>query len=261
MLADSAGLFLALAAATIARRPANSRRTFGYARAEVLAVLSTSPSSVSSPATSFEAIRRLGRGAPELDYPPGHRSRRRRPRGQPPRPPYPSRPLPRQPEHPRRHPRTMADAWAPSPSSSPPWPSLSGMARHRCARRPRHRSPHLPRALTLLRQSGSISWRAPPRPRSRCHCPAQPRFRGLSPSTSPRLVHCPSSRTQRPVELTDAGCTEHVLTDLAASSATVSASATSPSSPKRPPSRAWMLHEPDAGRIELAAHNTGSTPS
>jgi cobalt-zinc-cadmium efflux system protein len=37
-LADSAGLLLALAAATLARRPADARRTYGYARAEVLAV-------------------------------------------------------------------------------------------------------------------------------------------------------------------------------------------------------------------------------
>jgi cobalt-zinc-cadmium efflux system protein len=37
-LADSAGLILALAAATMARRPADSRRTYGYARFEVLAV-------------------------------------------------------------------------------------------------------------------------------------------------------------------------------------------------------------------------------
>ncbi len=37
-LVDSAGLLLALAAATLARRPADSRRTYGYARFEVLAV-------------------------------------------------------------------------------------------------------------------------------------------------------------------------------------------------------------------------------
>ncbi|MCC7362819.1 MAG: cation transporter [Dehalococcoidia bacterium] len=37
-LADSAGLLLALAAATLARRPAGGRRTYGYARFEVLAV-------------------------------------------------------------------------------------------------------------------------------------------------------------------------------------------------------------------------------
>lgn len=38
MLVDSAGLLLALAATAIARRGADSRRTYGYARAEVLAV-------------------------------------------------------------------------------------------------------------------------------------------------------------------------------------------------------------------------------
>ncbi|MCL4230155.1 MAG: cation diffusion facilitator family transporter [Dehalococcoidia bacterium] len=38
MVTDSAGLLLALAAATLARRPANDRRTYGYARLEVLVV-------------------------------------------------------------------------------------------------------------------------------------------------------------------------------------------------------------------------------
>jgi cobalt-zinc-cadmium efflux system protein len=38
MLVDSAGLLLALAAALVARRPADLRRSFGYARAEVLVV-------------------------------------------------------------------------------------------------------------------------------------------------------------------------------------------------------------------------------
>ena len=38
MLVDSAGLGLALAAALIARRPSDSRRSYGYARAEVLAI-------------------------------------------------------------------------------------------------------------------------------------------------------------------------------------------------------------------------------
>lgn len=38
MLTDSAGLLLAAAAASFARRPADARRTYGYARLEVLAV-------------------------------------------------------------------------------------------------------------------------------------------------------------------------------------------------------------------------------
>ncbi|MCA9822953.1 MAG: cation transporter [Dehalococcoidia bacterium] len=38
MLVDSAGLLLALAAAAVARKPADLRRSFGYARAEVLVV-------------------------------------------------------------------------------------------------------------------------------------------------------------------------------------------------------------------------------
>ncbi|MCK9518357.1 MAG: cation diffusion facilitator family transporter, partial [Dehalococcoidia bacterium] len=37
-LTDSAGLLLALAAGTLSRRPADARRTYGYARFEVLAV-------------------------------------------------------------------------------------------------------------------------------------------------------------------------------------------------------------------------------
>ena len=38
MLADSAGLILALGAATLARRPAGGRHTYGFARFEVLVV-------------------------------------------------------------------------------------------------------------------------------------------------------------------------------------------------------------------------------
>ncbi|MCS7294725.1 MAG: cation transporter, partial [Dehalococcoidia bacterium] len=36
MLVDSAGLLLSLAATAVARLPADSRRSYGYARAEVL---------------------------------------------------------------------------------------------------------------------------------------------------------------------------------------------------------------------------------
>ena len=38
MLVDSAGLMLALGAAVLARRPSDLRRTYGYARIEVLVV-------------------------------------------------------------------------------------------------------------------------------------------------------------------------------------------------------------------------------
>ena len=60
-LTDSAGLLLALAAATLGRRPADSRRTYGYARLEVLAV----PVHVTlllgiAGYIAFEAIRRIG---------------------------------------------------------------------------------------------------------------------------------------------------------------------------------------------------------
>jgi cobalt-zinc-cadmium efflux system protein len=60
-LTDSAGLILALAATTLGRRPADLRRTYGYARLEVLAV----PVHVTllfgiAGYITFEAIRRLG---------------------------------------------------------------------------------------------------------------------------------------------------------------------------------------------------------
>jgi cobalt-zinc-cadmium efflux system protein len=67
MVTDSAGLVLALAAATFARRPADIRRTYGYARLEVLAV----PVHVTllfgiAGYIVVESIRRLG-GSPEID--------------------------------------------------------------------------------------------------------------------------------------------------------------------------------------------------
>jgi cobalt-zinc-cadmium efflux system protein len=60
-LTDSAGLVLALGAATLGRRPADTRRTYGYARLEVLAV----PVHVTlllgiAAYIAFEAIRRIG---------------------------------------------------------------------------------------------------------------------------------------------------------------------------------------------------------
>jgi cobalt-zinc-cadmium efflux system protein len=60
-LTDSAGLVLALGAATLARRPADTRRTYGYARLEVLAV----PVHVTlllgiAAYIAFESIRRIG---------------------------------------------------------------------------------------------------------------------------------------------------------------------------------------------------------
>ncbi len=66
-LTDSAGLILALGAATLGRRPADTRRTYGYARLEVLAV----PVHVTlllgiAGYIAFEAIRRIG-DSPTID--------------------------------------------------------------------------------------------------------------------------------------------------------------------------------------------------
>lgn len=65
-LADSAGLLLALAATTAGRRPADERRTYGYARFEVLAV----PVHVAllfaiAGYILYESVSRLG-GSPEI---------------------------------------------------------------------------------------------------------------------------------------------------------------------------------------------------
>ncbi len=61
MLTDSAGLLLALAAATIGRRGPDSRRTYGYARFEVLAVpLHVALLLLIAGYIVFESIQRLG---------------------------------------------------------------------------------------------------------------------------------------------------------------------------------------------------------
>lgn len=69
-LTDSAGLVLALAAATLGRRPADARRTYGYARLEVLAV----PVHVTllfgiAGYVCFESIKRIG-DVPSVDTTP-----------------------------------------------------------------------------------------------------------------------------------------------------------------------------------------------
>ena len=60
MVADAAGLGLALLAAWFASRPATDRRTFGYARAEILAAMANSLLLLAMAGVIFtEAIRRL----------------------------------------------------------------------------------------------------------------------------------------------------------------------------------------------------------
>ena len=60
MAADAAGLGLSLLAAFVAARPASERRTFGYARAEILAAMANSVVLLAMAAfILYEAIRRL----------------------------------------------------------------------------------------------------------------------------------------------------------------------------------------------------------
>lgn len=67
MLVDSAGLLLALAATMIARRPADLKRTFGYARAEVLVVpLQVLLMMALTVYIIYEAVGRIG-GSPEIE--------------------------------------------------------------------------------------------------------------------------------------------------------------------------------------------------
>lgn len=66
MLADAAGVFIALLAAWIASRPASDLRTYGYQRAEVLAALANALILVAIAVVIFtEAVRRIG-AAPEV---------------------------------------------------------------------------------------------------------------------------------------------------------------------------------------------------
>jgi cobalt-zinc-cadmium efflux system protein len=66
MLVDSAGLVLALAATLIARRPRDLRRTYGYARVEVLVVpVHVMLMLMIAGYIVYEAIRRIG-GEPEI---------------------------------------------------------------------------------------------------------------------------------------------------------------------------------------------------
>ena len=69
MLSDAAGVSIALLAAWIANRPATSRRTYGYQRAEVLAALANAVLLIVIAVVIFtEALRRFGT-APDVDTP------------------------------------------------------------------------------------------------------------------------------------------------------------------------------------------------
>ncbi|MCC9144119.1 MULTISPECIES: cation diffusion facilitator family transporter [unclassified Arthrobacter] len=67
MLSDAAGVSIALVAAWLAARPATSRRTYGYQRAEVLAALANAVLLIVIAVVIFvEALGRLG-GTPDVD--------------------------------------------------------------------------------------------------------------------------------------------------------------------------------------------------
>ncbi|MEE1622135.1 cation diffusion facilitator family transporter [Zafaria sp. Z1313] len=69
MLSDAAGVSIALFAAWIATRPATSKRTFGWQRAEVLAALANAVAlSVIAIVIFIEAVRRFG-DAPDIETP------------------------------------------------------------------------------------------------------------------------------------------------------------------------------------------------
>lgn len=262
MLADSAGLLLALAATTLARRPADSRRTFGYARAEVLSVpLHVALLAAIAGYILFESARRLSGDAPELDTGPvivvgvaglavnllvlrllhGHSHDNLNIRG--------------------ATLEAMADALgsvAVIVSSAAialgAWRGIDTLVALAIA------GLIVPRAFTVLRQAGSILMESAPR--------------GLEPETISAAatevrgvlalhdVHVWSIAPSFPalsahVELNDAGCTEHVLTDLATLFRERFGIGHVTLQPETP-----ALHEameccmsPDAGRIELAAHS------
>ncbi|MCO5202468.1 MAG: cation diffusion facilitator family transporter [Chloroflexi bacterium] len=267
MLADSAGLFLALAAATIARRPADSRRTFGYARAEVLAVpVHVTLLCLIAGYIVFEAIRRLGSSSPELDTAPvvavgvaglavnllvlrilhGHAHDNLNVRG--------------------ATLEAMADALgsvavilSATAIALGAWRGLDALVALAIA------ALIVPRALSLLRHAGSILMESAPRgldPDS--IAAAATEVRGV---LALHDVHVWSIAPSFPalsahVELADAGCTEHVLTDLATLFRDRFGIGHVTLQPETP-----ALHEameccmsPDAGRIELAAHTHEITP-
>jgi cobalt-zinc-cadmium efflux system protein len=262
MLADSAGLLLALAATTLARRPADSRRTYGYARAEVLSVpLHVTLLVAIAGYILFESVHRLSGDPPAMDTGPviavgaaglavnllvlrllhGYSHDNLNIRG--------------------AVLEAMADALgsvAVIVSSAAialgAWRGIDTLVAVAIA------AMIVPRAVTLLRQAGSILMESAPR--------------GLEPETIAAAatgvrgvvalhdVHVWSIAPSFPalsahVELNDAGCTEHVLTDLATLFRERFGIGHVTLQPETP-----SLHEaieccmsPDAGRIELAAHS------
>lgn len=264
MLADSAGLILALGAATIARKAPDDRRTFGYARAEVLAVpVHVVLLFMIAGYIVFESVRRLG-STPEITTGPvivvgvaglainlvvlrllhGHSHDNLNIRG------------------------ATLEAIADTLGSVAvivsavaisfgAWEGIDALVGLGIA------AFIIPRAWSLLRQAGGILLEGAPH--------------GLEPQriadaalevqgvVALHDVHVWSIAPSFPamsahVEVADAGCTEHVLTDLATLFRERFGIGHVTLQPETP-----ALHEameccmsPDAGLIELAAHSHGS---
>ena len=265
MLADPAGLFPALAATPLARPPADSRRTFGYARAEVLSVpLHVALLAAIAGYILFESVRRLSGSAPEMDTGPviavggaglavnllvlrllhGHSHDNLNIRG--------------------ATLEAMADALgsvAVIVSSAAialgAWRGIDTLVALAIA------VLIVPRAFALLRQAGSILMESAPRGLDpEAISAAAIEVRGV---VALHDVHVWSIAPSFPalsahVEINDAGCTEHVLTDLANLFRERFGIGHLTLQPETP-----ALHEamecctsPDAGRIQLAAHSHGT---
>jgi cobalt-zinc-cadmium efflux system protein len=268
MLADAAGLFLALAAATVARRPANSRRTFGYARAEVLVVpVHVTLLCLIAGYIVFEAIRRLGSSSPELDTAPvlavgiaglvvnlavirillGHSHDNLNIRG--------------------ATLEAMADTLgsvaviiSATAIALGAWRGIDALVALAIA------ALIVPRTLSLLRQAGSILMESAPHGLDAdAITAAATEVQGV---VALHDLHVWSIAPSFPalsahVELTDSDCTGHVLTELATLFRDRFGIGHVTLQPETP-----ALHEameccmsPDAGRIELSAHSHGTTPN
>lgn len=265
MLADSAGLLLALAATTLARRPADSRRTFGYARAEVLSVpLHVALLAAIAAYILFESARRLTGGAPEMETGPviavgvaglavnllvlrllhGHSHDNLNVRG--------------------ATLEAMADALGSAAvivSSTAialgAWRGIDALVALVIA------GLIVPRAFSLLRQAGSILMESAPRGlEPDVIAAAATEVRGV---VALHDVHVWSIAPSFPalsahVELNDAGCTEHVLTDLATLFRERFGIGHVTLQPETPTLHAAIecCMSPDAGRIQLAEHSHGT---
>lgn len=264
MLADSAGLILALGAATIARRAPDSRRTFGYARAEVLAVpIHVVLLFMIAGYIVFESVRRLSEPAEVTTGPVlvvgvlglivnlivlrllhDHSHDNLNIRG--------------------ASLEALADTLgsvaviaSATAISLGAWDGIDALVGLGIALF------ILPRAWTLLRQAGGILLEGAPRGLEVDKiADAALEVRGV---LALHDVHVWSIAPSFPamsahVEVADAGCTEHVLTDLAALFRERFGIGHVTLQPETP-----ALHEamecclsPDAGLIELAAHSHGS---